>query len=174
MSETCGGCVYDGVALDGVRIRIDDGRVVLGGATVAKGYRNPVSPDPFIEPGWFRTDDLGAVSDSGVLSILGRVDDAISTGGLTVLPHLVETALATHPAVAECAVFGVADERLGQRVVAAIVVAGPCAPTLAELRAHVATTLDATAAPREIHLVDELPRRGIGKVDRAALITQFG
>ncbi len=123
MSETAGGCVYDGVPLDGVQVRIDDGRVVLGGATLAKGYRNPVEPDPFAEPGWFRTDDIGAVDDSGVLRVLGRVDDAISTGGLTVLPQLVEAALATHPAVADSAVFGVADERLGQRVVAAVVVA---------------------------------------------------
>jgi o-succinylbenzoate---CoA ligase len=175
MSETSGGCVYDGVPLDGVRVRIDDGRVVLGGATLAKGYRNPVQPDPFAEPGWFRTDDIGTVDDSGVLRVLGRVDDAISTGGLTVLPQLVEAALATHPAVGESAVFGAADERLGQRVVAAVVVApGHAAPTLDELRAHVASTLPATAAPREVHLVDELPRRGIGKVDRRELAARFG
>ncbi len=174
MSETAGGCVYDGVPLDGVLVRIDDGRVVLGGATLAKGYRNTAEPDPFAEPGWFRTDDIGAVDDSGVLRVLGRVDDAISTGGLTVLPQLVEAALATHPAVADCAVFGVVDERLGQRVVAAVVVApGRAAPTLAELRAHVASTLSPTAAPREIHLVDELPRRGIGKVDRHELAARF-
>jgi O-succinylbenzoic acid--CoA ligase len=175
MSETAGGCVYDGVPLDGVRVRVDDGRIVLGGVTVAKGYRNPVSPDPFAEPGWFRTDDLGAVDDSGVLTVLGRVDDAISTGGLTVLPHLVEAALAGHQAVAECAVFGVPDERLGQRIVTAVVVTpGSAAPTLADLRAHVAATLDSTAAPRELHIVDELPRRGIGKVDRRQLATRFG
>jgi O-succinylbenzoic acid--CoA ligase len=174
MSETAGGCVYDGVPLGGVLVRIDDGRVVLGGATLAKGYRNTVEPDPFAESGWFRTDDIGAVDDSGVLRVLGRVDDAISTGGLTVLPQLVEAALATHPAVADSAVFGVADERLGQRVVAAVVVApGGAAPTLAELRAHVASTLSPTAAPREIHLIDELPRRGIGKVDRRELAARF-
>ena len=155
-------------------MRIDDGRVVLGGATLAKGYRNPVQPDPFADAGWFRTDDVGAVDDSGVLRVLGRADDAISTGALTVLPQLVEAALATHPAVAESAVFGVADERLGQRVVAAIVVAtGRTAPTLAELRAHVASTLPATAAPREVHVVDGLPRRGIGKVDRRGLAARF-
>jgi len=175
MSETAGGCVYDGVPLDGARMRIDDGRVVLGGATLAKGYRNPVEPDPFAEPGWFRTDDIGAIDDSGALRVLGRVDDAISTGGLTVLPQLAEAALATHPAVADCAVFGVADERLGQRVVAAVVVNTGCAaPTLAELRAHVASTLSSTAAPREVHIVDELPRRGIGKVDRRELAARFG
>jgi o-succinylbenzoate---CoA ligase len=175
MSETAGGCVYDGVPLDGVQVRIDEGRVVLGGSTLAKGYRNPVQPDPFAEPGWFRTDDIGMVDDSGALRILGRVDDAISTGGLTVLPQLVEAALATHPAVADCAVFGVADDRLGQRVVAAVVVADGCAPpVLEELRAHVALTLPPTAAPREVHLIDELPRRGIGKVDRRGLAARFG
>jgi O-succinylbenzoic acid--CoA ligase len=175
MSETAGGCVYNGVPLDGVRVRIDDGRVVLGGATVAKGYRNPADPDPFAEPGWFRTDDLGAVDDSGILTVLGRVDDAISTGGLTVLPQLVEAALATHAAVADCAVFGVHDARLGQRVVAAVVVAGGCrAPTLEELRSHVARTLDTIAAPRELHVVGELPRRGIGKMDRRELAARFG
>jgi O-succinylbenzoic acid--CoA ligase len=171
MSETAGGCVYDGVPLDGVTLRIDDGRIVLGGPTLAKGYRNPPDPDPFAEAGWFRTADIGVVDDSGVLSVLGRVDDAISTGGLTVLPQPVEAALRTHPAVADCAVFGVTDDRLGQRVVAAVVLAGGSgAPTLDALRAHVARTLDQTAAPRELHIVDALPMRGIGKVDRSALI----
>nr|WP_217160638.1 o-succinylbenzoate--CoA ligase [[Mycobacterium] fortunisiensis] len=185
MSETAGGCVYDGVPLDGVSVRIgagttaasgtDASRILLGGATLARGYRNPVRPDPFAEPDWFRTDDLGAVDDSGVLRVLGRVDDAISTGGLTVLPQLVESALAHHPAIADSAVFGLPDPRLGQRVVAALVLTpGATAPDVAELRAHVAETLDATAAPREVHIVDELPRRGIGKLDRRALAVRFG
>nr|WP_268778120.1 o-succinylbenzoate--CoA ligase [Mycolicibacterium malmesburyense]CRL71158.1 O-succinylbenzoic acid--CoA ligase [Mycolicibacterium malmesburyense] len=175
MSETAGGCVYDGVPLDGVRVRIvDGGRIVLGGPTIAKGYRNPADPDPFAEPGWFRTDDVGAFDARGRLTVLGRVDDAISTGGLTVMPQVVESALATHDAVAECAVFGVPDERLGQRVVAAVVLtAGRAAPALAELREHVVGSLDATAAPREYHVVDELPRRGIGKIDRRALAARF-
>ncbi len=174
MSETAGGCVYDGVPLDGVRLRVDaDGAIVIGGPTLANGYRNPPDPDPFVEPGWFRTDDIGAVDDSGALSVLGRADEAISTGGLTVLPQPVEAALRTHPAVADCAVFGLPDERLGQRVVAAIVVANGCAPpSLDTLRAHIMTTLDRTAAPRELQVVDWLPLRGIGKVDRQALARQ--
>ncbi len=171
MSETAGGCVYDGVPLDGVQVRVDaDGRIVIGGPTLASGYRNPPDPDPFAEPGWFHTDDIGAVDDSGVLAVLGRADEAVSTGGLTVLPQPVEAALRTHPAVADCAVFGRADERLGQRVVAAVVVVDGCAPpSLDELRTHVMRTLDRTAAPRELHIVDALPLRGIGKVDRQAL-----
>ena len=176
MSETAGGCVYDGVPLEGVRVRVDhDGRIALGGATIAKGYRNPPSKkNPFTEPGWFMTDDVGVLDSSGVLRVLGRIDDAISTGGLTVLPQLVENALASHPRVLDCAVFGVPDERLGQRVVAAVVAAhGNAPPTLAELRIHVKTILDPTAAPREVHFVDELPRRGIGKVDRRKLAARF-
>ncbi|MDX1883395.1 o-succinylbenzoate--CoA ligase [Mycolicibacterium sp. 120270] len=176
MSETAGGCVYDGVALDGVEIRVGaDGRIALGGTTIAKGYRNPPDPDPFAKSGWFMTDDIGTLDNSGVLRVIGRTDDAISTGGLTVFPQLVENALASHPRVADCAVFGVPDDRLGQRVVAAIVsTAGYPPPTLSELRTHVKTLLDATAAPRELHVVDELPRRGIGKVDRRKLVARFG
>jgi O-succinylbenzoic acid--CoA ligase len=179
-SETCGGCVYDGVPLDGVEIRIDDaapdgqGRIVIGGATLAAGYRNTPVPDPFAEPGWFCTDDVGRFDESGRLTVLGRTDEAISTGGLTVMPGPVESVLARHPGVAECAVFGVADDRLGQRVVAAVVATASAEPTAAELRDFVAQFLDRTAAPREVYFVTELPRRGIGKLDRRALRERYG
>lgn len=179
-SETSGGCVYDGVPLDGVEIRIDDadaegrGRIVIGGATLARGYRNPPQPDPFAEPGWFRTDDIGTFDGTGRLTVLGRLDDAISTGGLTVMPAMVEAVLVRHPGVAECAVFGVPDDRLGERVVAAVVATARSAPpSPEELRDFVGASLDRTAAPREIVVVGELPRRGIGKIDRAALREQY-
>ena len=180
-SETSGGCVYDGLPLDGTQVRIDEagpdgmGRIVIGGATLAEGYRNPPAwgPDPFAEPGWFRTDDVGMFDESGRLSVLGRADDAISTGGLTVMPGPVEAVLAQHAGVAECAVFGVADDRLGQRVVAAVVPKSSAEPSAAELREFVAGILDRTAAPREVHVVTELPRLGIGKVDRRALRERF-
>lgn len=169
MSETCGGCVYDGVPLDGARIRIaDDSRVLLGGTMLASGYRGLPDHPAFAEPGWFRTDDAGSVTD-GILTIRGRLDEAISTGGLTVVPQVVEAALVEHPAVRECAVLGVADDRLGQRVVAAVVPEVGHVPTVQELRAHVSAVLDATAAPREVRLVEALPQRGPGKVDREAL-----
>lgn len=166
MSETAGGCVYDGVPLGGALIRIDAGRVVLGGATVALGYRGMPGHAAFAEPGWFRTDDAGVLAD-GVLAIQGRLDEAITTGGLTVVPQVVEAALASHPAVRECAVVGLPDERLGHRVVVAVVASGVV--TLAELRELVAQSLDPTAAPRELYLVESLPVRGPGKLDRAAL-----
>ncbi|ERB53995.1 hypothetical protein N806_22965 [Rhodococcus sp. P27] len=171
MSETSGGCVYDGIPLSGAQIRIDDGRVLLGGPMLASGYRGLPDHPAFAEPGWFRTDDAGAVVD-GVLRISGRLDEAISTGGLTVVPQVVEAALADHPAVRECAVIGVEDQRLGQRVVAVVVPEGE-APTLEELRTHAQQTLDVTAAPRELFVVDALPLRGPGKLDRAALVARF-
>ncbi|MCL2533744.1 MAG: o-succinylbenzoate--CoA ligase [Nocardiaceae bacterium] len=169
MSETCGGCVYDGVPLDGATVRIaDDSRVLLGGDMVASGYRGLPGHPAFAEPGWFRTDDAGTLS-GGVLTIHGRLDEAISTGGLTVVPQVVESVLLEHPAVRECAVLGVPDDRLGQRVVAAVVPAAGFAPTVEDLREHVRAALDATAAPREVRLLDALPLRGPGKTDRNAL-----
>ena len=173
MSETCGGCVYDGVPLDGTTIRIGaDARVLLGGDMVASGYRGLPGHPAFAEPGWFRTDDAGSLAD-GVLAIHGRLDEAISTGGLTVVPQVVEAVLVEHPGVRECAVLGVPVARLGQRVVAAVVPTRGCAPTVEDLRAHVRAVLDATAAPREVRLLGALPLRGPGKIDRAALRAQW-
>ncbi|EGD55343.1 O-succinylbenzoic acid--CoA ligase [Gordonia neofelifaecis NRRL B-59395] len=175
MSETAGGCVYDGVPLPGVRVRITDqgengvGRVVLGGATVARGYRNLPDHPAFAEPGWFRTDDLGAV-EADVLRIVGRADEAVTTGGLTIVPQVVEAVIGEMAGVAECAVLGLPDERLGEQVVAVIVVdAGIQPPTAVEVREFVSARLDRYAAPRQVFVADSLPLRGPGKVDRRAL-----
>jgi o-succinylbenzoate---CoA ligase len=169
MSETCGGCVYEGVPLDGARVRIEDGRVLLGGPMLAKGYRGLPDHPAFAEPGWFRTDDAGVFED-GVLRITGRLDEAIMTGGLVVIPQVVEAVLVNHPAISEVVVLGLPDDRLGQRVAVAVVpVAGATAPTLEELRDYVVAELDAVAAPRELTLVDEIPMRGPGKPDRIRL-----
>lgn len=184
MSETAGGCVYDGTPLDGVRIRIDTeipsgatpseapGRVVLAGPMLADGYRNAPEHPSFAEPGWFRTNDLGTV-ERGRLRILGRLDEAISTGGLTVVPQVVEAALAEYPGVAEAAVFALPDERLGQAVTAAVVAAPGASPDPAGVRAFVTERLGATAAPRATFVVDALPKLASGKLDRAALTTRF-
>jgi O-succinylbenzoic acid--CoA ligase len=168
MSETCGGCVYDGVPLTGTTVRIEDGRVLLGGAMLAQGYRGIPDHPAFAEPGWFRTDDAGVFED-GVLRITGRLDEAITTGGLLVIPQVVEAVLAEHPDVRECVVLGLPDDRLGQRVVAVVIPEPGAEPTLDELRAYVTKELDTTAAPRELALVDEIPMRGPGKPNRAAL-----
>jgi O-succinylbenzoic acid--CoA ligase len=166
MSETCGGCVYDGVPLEGTKVRIEDGRVVLGGAMIATGYRNQPDHPAFAEPGWFRTEDAGAF-DNGLLSITGRLDEAITTGGLLVIPQVVEAVLINHPTISEVVVVGLPDERLGQRVAVAVIPAPGATPDLAELREYVADELDSIAAPRELAVLDEFPLRGPGKPDRA-------
>ncbi|MGU3437827.1 o-succinylbenzoate--CoA ligase [Actinomycetes bacterium M1A6_2h] len=174
MSETCGGCVYDGIPLDGVTVTLDDSnRVFLGGATLASGYRGMPDHPAFATPGMFRTDDAGVLSDDGVLRIVGRLDEAITTGGLTVVPQVVEAALATHGGIVECAVVGVADARLGERVSVAIVPRAGSTVTLDDVRSHVRMSLDDHASPRDMVLVDALPLRGPGKVDRAAVRMLF-
>ncbi|MCM6774910.1 o-succinylbenzoate--CoA ligase [Nocardia sp. CDC159] len=168
MSETCGGCVYEGLPLSGAQLRIEDGRVLLGGAMLAKGYRGLPDHPAFAEPGWFRTEDAGII-ENGRLRITGRLDEAITTGGLLVIPQVVEAVLATHPAVNEVVVLGLPDERLGQRVAVAVVPAPGTIPTLDELRDHVTAELDSIAAPRELAIVEEIPMRGPGKPDRTKL-----
>lgn len=168
MSETCGGCVYDGVPLDGTKVRIEDGRVVIGGAMIASGYRNQPDHPAFAEPGWFRTDDAGRF-ENGLLTITGRLDEAITTGGLLVIPQVVEAVLSTHPAISEVVVLGLPDERLGERVAVAVVPASGAALSLDELREYVIAELDTIAAPREMAVLDEIPLRGPGKPDRAKL-----
>ncbi|MDQ1200141.1 o-succinylbenzoate--CoA ligase [Rhodococcus sp. SORGH_AS_0303] len=171
MSETCGGCVYDGVPLDGVTVGLEaDGRVRLGGPTLANGYRGMPDHPAFAEAGWFRTDDLGRLQGDR-LQILGRADDAITTGGLTVVPRVVEDAVAGIDGVAECVVVGVPDPRLGERVGALVVLRPGVELSPESLRAAVADALGPAAAPRQVLFVDALPARGPGKVDRAAART---
>ncbi len=165
MSETCGGCVYDGVPLDGVGIDLeDDGRIRLGGAVVAAGYRGAESDD-FLPGRWFRTSDLGARSADGRLEVLGRADDVIVSGGENIEPALVERALLALPGVWEACVVGIPDAEWGARVVAAVTGAGldPGA-----VRDAVAPALG-RATPRTVTVLDALPVRGIGKPDRGAV-----
>jgi len=173
MSETCGGCVYDGRPLDGVTVVIEaDGRIRLGGATLAAGYRGAVSDADraaFTADG-FRTSDLGAWRPDGRLEVLGRADDVIVTGGEKVAPATVERALLAQEGVREACAVGLPDPEWGARVVAAVVGDGLDAE---HLRAAVAPALG-RAAPRAVAVLDALPVRGIGKPDRAALRRVLG
>ena len=168
MSETSGGCVYDGVPLDGVRVSLHDGRVRLAGPVVARGYRlRPDLTAAAFDGDAFTTSDLGRLRDDGTLQVLGRADDVVVSGGENVAPAAVEAALETHPSVVEAGVVGVPDEEWGARVVAHVVLRAPL--TLAQARDHVAAVLPRSHAPRELHEVDALPLLASGKLDRAAL-----
>jgi o-succinylbenzoate---CoA ligase len=166
MTETAGGCVYDGVPLDGVRVRLDAGRVLLGGPTLAVGYvGRPAETAAAFAAGEFRTGDLGRWAD-GRLEVLGRADDVIVTGGENVAPTAVERVLAGIAGVRAACVVGLPDPEWGA-VVAAAVVGDDVLPE--QLRAAVRDALGRAAVPRVLRAVDALPLRGIGKPDRAAV-----
>jgi o-succinylbenzoate---CoA ligase len=169
MSETSGGCVYDGVPLDGVRTAIaPDGRIRLAGPVLFDRYRHTPELTASARDGdWFLTQDLGTI-ENGRLRVLGRVDDIINTGGEKILAAEVAAALARHPAVKDVAVVGRPDPEWGERVTA-IVVPTAEPPNLADLRAWARQTLPAHAAPRELELVDEIPLLSSGKPDRERL-----
>ncbi|MQA10632.1 MAG: AMP-binding protein [Pseudonocardiaceae bacterium] len=176
MSETSGGCVYDGHPLDGVRVSVSgDGAVWLAGPVLARGYRGrpELTAQAFVD-GWFRTGDLGRLLPDGRLELLGRADDVIITGGVNVPPVLVERALGTVPGVREACVLGVPDEEWGEAVAAAVVPVDPAAPQDADvLRGAVREQAGRAAVPKRILFLPELPVRGPGKPDRVALRQLF-
>src|SRR5690625_1194175 len=165
MTETCGGCVYDGVPLAGARVRIGPGgRVLLAGPMLAVGYLDD-GPQPFVgEAGrrWVATGDAGSLTD-GVLTGTGRIDEVIVTGGVKVHPAAVEAALAGAPEVAEVCVVGVPDAEWGELVTAVVV---PTAGATASLPALRERAGGGPHAPRALVNLPELPVRGPGKTDR--------
>ncbi|WP_214407050.1 o-succinylbenzoate--CoA ligase [Pseudonocardia lacus] len=168
MSETAGGCVYDGVPLDGVDVDLaDDGRILLGGATLATGYLGRPD-DPAFTGGRFRTGDLGRWRD-GRLEVLGRADDVINTGAEKVAPAAVERVLAAQPGVRAACVVGVPDPEWGQVVGAAVQLDPGAEAAERGWRDAVRAELGRAAVPRVLRVVPDLPLRGIGKPDRAAV-----
>lgn len=174
MTETAGGCVYDGHPLDGVEVAVHRGRVAIRGPVLMTGYRNrPDLTAEVIRDGWLVTPDRGRWTADGRLEVTGRADDVIITGGENVPAGEVARVLEGHAQVAEAAVTGAPDPKWGQRVVAVCVAADPAAPPdLASLRRHVADRLGPAAAPRELRLVGVLPRTALGKVDRRRLLDE--
>ncbi|MBB2892896.1 o-succinylbenzoate--CoA ligase [Flexivirga oryzae] len=177
-SETAGGCVYSGSPLAGTTVEIaEDGRITLCGNTIASGYlgRPELTATTFAhrENGTrtFRTDDLGEWS-GGRLHVLGRVDDLINTGGVKVAPRVVETAATQHPDILEAVALGVPDDEWGQAV--ALAIRTRKGLQLQQIREELRDRLPAYALPRRLLIVDELPLRGPGKPDRAALAARDG
>jgi o-succinylbenzoate---CoA ligase len=170
MSETCGGCVYDGVPLDGVAVALRaDGLVRLTGPVLFEGYQDrPDLTAEVLRDGWFHTRDLGRLDDDGRLQVLGRADDVVVTGGVNVPTGAVADRLAAHAGVTAAAVVGTPDDEWGHRVVAFVV--GPL--DLDEARDWVAAVHPREWAPREIRVLEALPMLPNGKVDRRRLEEQ--
>ncbi len=172
MTETCGGCVYDGVPLDGVEVASGAGGVVrISGPVLFSRYRlAPELTAASLADGWFVTSDLGEVGPDGRLVLAGRADDVINTGGEKVVPVVVEEAIRGLRTVGEVAVVGVPDPDWGERVTAIVVPADPASPpSLDELRSHVRERLPRYAAPQALVCVARLPMLASGKPDRIAL-----
>jgi O-succinylbenzoic acid--CoA ligase len=165
MTETCGGCVYDGVPLTGVEVSLEDGLVLLGGATLARGYRGGTT----FHDGWVHTADLGEVSTDGVLTIFGRADDVAVTGGEKVALLAVQDALCGVAGIVDAAALAVDDSEWGQKIVAYVTLAGPDAPSLDLMRSTVREALGRAAVPRDIVVLGALPMLPSGKLDRQAL-----
>jgi len=191
MTETAGGCVYDGRPLDGVAVCVDtDGRIRIGGPTVFTGYLGrPIETAAALSQGWFTTADRGRIEEDGLINILGRVDDVVVSGGVNVaLPEVSERLLA-HPDITDAVAVGVPDDEWGTAVVAFVVVE-PASPDADGASVRGASDPDATGrgdigedvwrtwvaaglgrahAPRRVTAIASIPMLSNGKPDRQAL-----
>jgi len=177
-TETSGGCVYDGVPLDGVRLRVEDGEVQISGPTLADGYLGDPerTAEAFVRgtdgTRWYRTGDAGSIDD-GMLRITGRRDNVIVSGGVNVSLDRVEQAVRTLGGLEGAVVVPTRDERWGEASVVVLsryAASGRADPDLlGELRRVVAEAVGAPARPRELLVLDEMPMTSTGKPDRALL-----
>ena len=212
-AETAGGCVYSGVALPGVWLRVvpEDagladspvvagaeaaGRIWLGGEHLASGYMGDSARTAshfFVDADgcrWYRTDDYGSLvppapntsEDGGApaLSVLGRSDDVIITGGVKVSSHAVAAVLESHPAVREAAVAGVPDARWGAAVIAAVTLrnlpehyGADAAETAGQLQQLCGAQLGAAGVPKVVRIVPDFPATSTGKPDRLAIYSML-
>jgi acyl-CoA synthetase (AMP-forming)/AMP-acid ligase II len=171
-----------GVPLPGVLARIwsggheapagTDGEIQLRGPQVFDGYwHDPqATTAAFTEDGWFRSGDIGAVdADTGHMMIRGRTKELIITGGMNVHPSEVETALESHPSVAEAVVAGVPHEHWGEQVTGWVVLRAGSRLDEEQLIAHARTLLAPYKCPKRLFPLAAVPRTSVGKVNRAAL-----
>jgi acyl-CoA synthetase (AMP-forming)/AMP-acid ligase II len=152
----------DGVAVGEIRVK---------GATVTPGYwQNPeATAAAFDADGFLRTGDLATIDAHGYVDIVDRKKDVIKSGGEAVYSVEVENVLYAHPAILECAVFGLPDPHWGERVVAAVVLRPGAAATADELIAFCKARIAHYKAPKAVRFLDALPRTGSGKITKKAL-----
>jgi o-succinylbenzoate---CoA ligase len=166
-AETAGGCVYDGVALDGVGLAVGaGGRLRVAGPMLFDGYDgDPELTSQVLVDGWFLTSDAARIDEDGRLQVLGRLDDMVVTGGVNVPGPAVARRLRAHPSVTEAEVLGVPDPEWGNRLVAYVV----GALDLDEARSWVAEAHPRSWAPRQLVVLDAIPVLANGKPDRLRL-----
>lgn len=172
MTETCGGVVYDGRPLEGVAVDLSDaGELLIAGSMLMTEYRlDPAGTAAALRGRWLHTGDWGEVRE-GTVTVWGRRDDVIVTGGHKVAPREVEAALAGCPGVREVAVVGLPDDRWGMRVTA-FVVPGEGPPALGDIRSWLSDRLSPFKIPRALHLVEAIPRSPTGEPKRSELVAR--
>ena len=152
----------------------EDGEVVVQGGLLMTGYyNNPKATAETIRDGWLHTGDVGAIDERGYLYLKDRMRDVIISGGFNVYPTDVEGALSRHPSVYESVVFGVNDDKWGERVEAAVVLRDGANAGADELIAFVKEGLGSIKTPKVVHIVDDLPRSAVGKVLRRDVKAQW-
>jgi O-succinylbenzoic acid--CoA ligase len=156
MTETCGGCVYDGTALDGIEIEIRNGKICIKGPVLASSIS--------LNESWFETNDLGEYNNN-YLVVIGRADDVIISGGENLSLNAVENSLSLAYPDVQFAAFAVEDPQWGQSLQLAVV------GTINEdqIAAHLEKDLGIFAKPKGVHHMTSLPLLGIGKIDRKSL-----
>ena len=184
IGETRAGTV--GLALPATQVRIVDpenesrvlapgetGEITIRGAQVMIGYwRSDLNAPEPLPGGWLRTGDLGHVEPGGFLRLVDRSKDMINVGGFKVFPSQVEAALVKHPAVREALVIAMADDRVGERPKAFVVLNDGAEASIAELIAFAAGLIGKHERPAALEILDDLPRTMIGKPDRKALVAR--
>ncbi|MGB4137578.1 MAG: AMP-binding protein [Microbacterium sp.] len=175
-SETAGGCVYDGVPLDGVRVSSVDGELRISGPTLASGYLGDdrltgrVFATDEAGARWYRTGDTGEVAADGRVRVHGRIDNVIVSGGVNVSLDRVERAVRGIPGLEQAVVLGRPDDRWGEASMI-LVEADPAAVQrlLDEARARVAAEIGKHARPAQLSALPRMPVLPSGKPDRVAL-----
>jgi fatty-acyl-CoA synthase len=170
---------FTDVRLDGVASTSgsgERGEIMVSGPNVAAGYWNqPAATAAAFQHGWFRSGDVGELDDDGYVRVVDRVKDMIISGGENIYPAEVEAVLTQHPAVADCAVIGVPDEKWGE-VGRAVVVRAPESASVdeAELLAFLDGRLARYKIPKTVVLADAIPRNATGKILKPLLRQRFG
>jgi acyl-CoA synthetase (AMP-forming)/AMP-acid ligase II len=151
------------------------GAIVVRGPSVFAGYLDDPEANAaaFLPGGWFRTGDFGYLDEDGFLFLRGRASEVINRGGEKIAPAEVDRVLQSHPAVAEAAVFAVPDARFGEELVAAVVGRAGMTASPRELRTWMLERLSPFKAPRQIWMIDALPRTPNGKVQRGELARRW-
>jgi O-succinylbenzoic acid--CoA ligase len=171
LTETMGGVVYNRNALNGIEISISaDQEILVRGPVLLNRYYQQQLSHPIDSEGWLHTGDLGSMNSDNQLSVVGRRSELIISGGENIWPEVVEAALVNHPDVNDVCVVGVDDQEWGQKVVAFIVPTTTSAThSLTEWRDHVAESLPRFMAPRQVVIINSIPRSALGKPQRQAL-----